>query len=592
MIAPLLDLISVMAPRERRRLWIVMAGITAAALIDVLGVASVMPFLALVADPAAAERMPALASIRAWLGISDARQFTLVMGLVALGVILLNSGLNAALTWAQLLFSNLVGFSLSRRLLRRYLARDRLFFAHRNSAELSKNILNEVDRVVSGVLSPSLILVSRAFAATAIVILLLVIEPWLAVLLAAGFGGIYVLIYLFMRNRLNRLGQTAVRGNEQRFQVVAESFATLDELKLYGRVAAFARRYDAPGRAFARANALSMVISQTPRFLLEPLAFGSIVVIVLFALWSGGNIAAVLPVAGLFAYAGYRLMPAFQNIFVAVSSIRFYRPAVRIVVDAVGGEDEPLLQDERTSAPIPFSRAIELRDISIALSDSGRATLRSISLDIQAHTTVGLVGKTGCGKSTLVGVITGLLRPTSGTVSIDGRLLDEESLPGWQRHIGYVPQEIVLTDDTVSANIALGVPEERIDQKAVERAARIAGIHDFIVAELPGGYDGRVGERGARISGGQRQRIGIARALYHDPDVIVFDEATSALDNETEQAVMKAIEELAGTRTIIMIAHRLTTLRRADVIHLMDEGRVIASGRLADIAPRLGDAVA
>jgi ABC-type multidrug transport system fused ATPase/permease subunit len=297
-------------------------------------------------------------------------------------------------------------------------------------------------------------------------------------------------------------------------------------------------------------------------------------------------------VAGLFAYAGYRLMPAFQNIFVATSSIRFYRPAVRIVVDAVSGEEEPSLWDERTSEVMPFSRAIELRDLSIALSDSGRATLRSINLDIQAHTTVGLVGKTGCGKSTLVGVITGLLRPTSGTVSIDGRLLDEESLPGWQRHIGYVPQEIVLTDDTVSANIALGVPEEKIDRQAVERAARIAGIHEFIVAELPGGYDGRVGERGARISGGQRQRIGIARALYHDPDVIIFDEATSALDNETEQAVMKAIEELAGTRTIIMIAHRLTTLRHADVIHLMDEGRVIASGRFADIAPRLGDAVA
>ena len=592
MIRPLIDLVSVMAPYERRRLWIIMAGVAVAGLIDVLGVASVMPFLALVADPTAADRLPALAAIRTWLGISDPRLFTLVMGLVALSVILLNSALNAALTWAQLLFSNLVGFTLSRRLLGRYLARDRLFFAHRNSAELSKNILNEVDRVVGGVLSPSLILVSRAFAALAIVMLLLVIEPGLAALLAVGFGGIYVLIYLFMRNRLNQLGQAAVRDNEQRFQVVSESFGTLDELKLYGRVTAFARRYDRPGRAYAKANALSMVIGQMPRFVLEPLAFGSIVVIVLFALWSGGNIAAVLPVAGLFAYAGYRLIPAFQNIFVAISSIRFYRPAVRIVVDAVSGEDVSLLSETRTGALIPFSHAIELRDVSISLSDSGRATLDSVTLNIAAHTTVGLIGKTGCGKSTLVGVITGLLRPTSGTVRIDGRLLDEENLPGWQSHIGYVPQEIVLTDDTVSANIALGVPEENIDHRAVERAARTAGIHDFIATELPGGYKGRVGERGARISGGQRQRIGIARALYHDPDVIIFDEATSALDHETEQAVMTAIEELSGTRTIIMIAHRLTTLRRADMVHLMDGGRVIASGDLAEIAPHLGDAVA
>jgi ABC-type bacteriocin/lantibiotic exporter with double-glycine peptidase domain len=226
------------------------------------------------------------------------------------------------------------------------------------------------------------------------------------------------------------------------------------------------------------------------------------------------------------------------------------------------------------------------------LGDSDRVTLRSIDLDILAHTTIGLIGKTGCGKSTLVGVIMGLLRPTSGTIRIDGQLLDERNLAGWQRHIGYVPQVIVLTDDTVAANIALGVPEEKIDYHAVERAARAAGIHEFIAMELPGGYQGRVGERGARISGGQRQRIGIARALYHDPDVIVFDEATSALDHETEQAVMMAIEQLAGTRTIIMIAHRLTTLQRADVVHLMDDGRVIASGNLADIAPRLGDGLA
>lgn len=581
-----------MSPRERRRLWSIMAGVTVAASIDVLGVASVMPFLALVADPAAADRTPALAAIRSWIGIADLREFTVVMGLAALSIVLVNSALNAALSWAQLLFSNLVGFSLSRRLFGRYLARDRLFFAHRNSAELSKNILNEVDRVVNGVLSPSLVLVSRAFAGLAIVILLLVIEPVLAVLLAVGFGSIYVLIYLFIRNRMNRMGRRSLLDNERRFQAVAESFSTLDELRLYGRVTDFARRYDAPAYAFARANASSMAIGQAPRFLIEPLAFGAIIVIVLFALWNDGDLAAVLPIAGLFAYAGYRLMPSFQNIFVAVSSIRFYSPAVRIVVDAATGGDDSFPRERGAVTPIPFFRAIELRDVSVFLSESGRATLDSITLDIVAHTTVGLIGRTGCGKSTLVGVITGLLQPTSGTVHIDGQVLDKNSLAGWQAHIGYVPQEIVLTDDTVTANIALGIPEERIDHGAVERAARIAGIHDFVVSSLPGGYQGRVGERGARMSGGQRQRIGIARALYHNPDVIIFDEATSALDDETERAVMAAIEELAGTRTIIMIAHRLTTLRRADVVHLMEEGRVIASGSLADIAPRLGAAVA
>ena len=214
--------------------------------------------------------------------------------------------------------------------------------------------------------------------------------------------------------------------------------------------------------------------------------------------------------------------------------------------------------------------------------EAGRSTLRGIDLTIPAHTTVGLVGRTGSGKSTLVGLILGILTPSSGRVLIDGTPLDAENLPAWQNRIGYVPQDVFLIDGSVAQNIALGIEPDTLDRAALERAARLAGAHDFIAA-LPDGYETGVGERGARLSGGQRQRIGIARALYHDPDVIVFDEATSALDGETEAAVMGALGALGGTRTIIMIAHRLTSLRRADTVHVLEDGRIVASGPPAEV---------
>jgi ABC-type multidrug transport system fused ATPase/permease subunit len=256
-----------------------------------------------------------------------------------------------------------------------------------------------------------------------------------------------------------------------------------------------------------------------------------------------------------------------------------------VVVDELSGE--------RASAPrphekLPFRSEIRLSGISFDY-EPGRATLDGLDLTIPAHTTVGLVGRTGAGKSTLVGLILGILTPTSGTISVDGTVLDAHTLPAWQNRVGYVPQDVFLIDGTVTDNIALGTPPEAVDPAAVRRAASLAGL-DAVIAALPQGYESSVGERGIRLSGGQRQRLGIARALYHEPDVIVFDEATSALDGETEGAVMAALDALSGQRTLILIAHRLASLERADVVHVLDAGRIVASGPLASVMPALSGA--
>ncbi|PXW67133.1 ABC-type multidrug transport system fused ATPase/permease subunit [Methylobacterium sp. B4] len=567
-----------MRQRDRRRLALLGLGLGIAALLEVVGVASVLPFLTLVGDPGAAARVPYLTGLRDALGLTDDRAFLLATGFAALAAILLTSLVNAGFTFAQLLFAHLTGYGFARRLLARYVDRERLFFAHANSAELAKNVLSETDRLVAGVLTPAMVIASRGASALAVVIFLIAYQPRLALILGGGFGGLYVAIYLVMRARLSRLGGRAVAGNEGRYRVVQETFGALTELKLYGRAETFAARFDAPARSYAHALAASLLTGQLPRFVIESLAFGGVIAVVLYALTQGIDTAGMLPLLGLFAFAGYRMLPAFQNIFTSVSQLRFHLPGVRLIVDALEGERP---RRSRTAARLPFAETIRLEAVSFDY-EAGRSTLRGIDLTIPAHTTVGLVGRTGSGKSTLVGLILGILTPSSGRVLIDGTPLDAGNLPAWQNRIGYVPQDVFLVDGSVAQNIALGIEPETLDRAALERAARLAGAHDFI-AVLPDGYETGVGERGARLSGGQRQRIGIARALYHDPDVIVFDEATSALDGETEAAVMGALGALGGTRTIIMIAHRLTSLRRADTVHVLKDGRIVASGPPADV---------
>jgi len=576
----LIDLVRVLRPRDRRRLALIALGLAGAALLEVVGVASVVPFLTLVGDPAAAGRIPYLASLRDGLGLTDDRTFLLATGAAALAAILTTSVVNAGLTFAQLLFTNLTGYGLARRLLARYIDRERLFFAHTNSAELAKNVLSETDRLVVGVLTPTTVIASRSVSALAVITFLVFYAPRLALILGGGFGGLYVLLYLVMRVRLARLGARAVADNERRYRVVQETFGALVELKLYGRAEAFAAGFDGPARAYAKATAASLLTGQLPRFVIESLAFGGVIVVVLFALSQGLETAGLLPLLGLFAFAGYRMLPAFQNIFNSLALLRFYLPAVRVVVDELAGERDPR---PRPATRLPFEKEIRLTRVNFDHAP-GRPTLRDIDLTIPAHTTVGLVGRTGSGKSTLVGLVLGLLHPTAGTIAVDGVPLDAETLPAWQNRIGYVPQDIFLIDASVRENIALGIPPEAVDPAAVERAARLAGFHEVALG-LDGGYDAGVGERGVRLSGGQRQRLGIARALYHDPDVIVFDEATSALDGETEAAVMGALAALNGTRTIILIAHRLTSLTATDTVHVLEGGRLVASGPLATVMP-------
>lgn len=335
----------------------------------------------------------------------------------------------------------------------------------------------------------------------------------------------------------------------------------------------------------ARHNATAGVVGQLPRYGLEVVAFGGILLISVYFLSVKKEMSDMTPFFALYAFAGYRMLPALQKVFLSVSTIKFNLAALDKVYNDLHSSDLKGESKSKESKPLalPLLKEIVLQDVVFTYPGAEKAVLNRICLNIEALSKVGIVGATGSGKTTIIDLILRLFDPESGQVLVDGVAIEGSLIPRWQRNLGYVPQHIYLSDDTIARNIAFGVPDHEIDMESVRHAAEVANLSEFILHELPKKYETVIGERGVRLSGGQQQRIGIARALYHDPAVLIMDEATSALDSITEDAVIEAIRQLTRKKTIIMIAHRLTTVKDCDVVYLLKRGEVAASGRYDEL---------
>jgi len=550
--------------------------------VEVVGIASVMPFIAIASNPEAIQENEQLLTFYNLIGPSSVENFILILGLASLAAITLSNALRATTEYAQARFAAIRANTISSRLLEDCLHRPYVWFLNRHSADIGQSILSEVQQVVSGVMVPGLQLLAKSVTASAIVVLLVVVEPVITLVAASGIGGSYAILYATCRKYLSRIGADRVAANRERYRIAQEATGGIKEIKVAGLERAYITRFRESSSRFARRQASAVVFSTLPRYAMETIVFGGMILLSIFFIISrGGQLAEVLPVLGLFAFAGYRLLPALNQIFQAFTKLRFNEPALDHIcrdICSQNKESEMRASSTARTQKLGLNNRIELTKVYFTYPEARRPALRDLTLAIAARTTVGLIGASGAGKTTTADLILGLLRPQCGELCVDGVPITETNLTNWQRSIGYVPQHIFLADDTVARNIAFGVPEERIDQAAVERAARMAQLHHFTVQELPKGYQTMVGERGVRLSGGQRQRIGIARALYSDPDVLIFDEATSALDNLTEQVVMDAIHKLTHRKTIIIVAHRLTTVRQCDQIFMLDGGRLSASG--------------
>jgi ABC-type multidrug transport system fused ATPase/permease subunit len=575
-----------LAPRERHQAVLLLFLIIIMGFTQMAGVASVMPFISLAANPAAIEANSYLAAGYTILGFSDVQQYLLFFGLVVLAALLVAIAIKALTSYALTRFIEMRSYSLSRKLLAAYLHQPYDWFLNRHSADLGKTILSESEQVIVGALSPALYLISEGIVVLTLVALLIIVDPALAVTVTVVFAGSYTVIYVFLRNYLDRIGAERLSTNRERFKIVQETFASIKDVKVGGLEGGLLKHFDSPARRFAMTRATEVVANQMPRFAIEALAFGGLLAVVLYLLAKPGGLQHALPVLAAYAFAAYRLMPALQNFYAMLVALRFAGPALEALsweLNALAPEVSGNLPEER-ARPLGLSKCLRLERLTYAYPGSERPAIDGLNLEIPANTTVGLVGKTGSGKTTAVDIILGLLRPQQGCVRVDGTPITSDNLRAWQATIGYVPQYIYFADASVTANIAFGVPAEQVNHENVERAARIANIHDFVTQELPRGYETTVGERGVRLSGGQRQRIGIARALYHDPDLLVLDEATSALDNLTEQAVMEAVHNLGKRKTVIIIAHRLTTVRDCDTVLLLAGGHLVAQGPFDHLA--------
>jgi ABC-type multidrug transport system fused ATPase/permease subunit len=554
--------------------------LTATALIQTAGIVSVMPFLAVVSDPELVNENALLNFFFTRLNFSSTESFLFFLGISAFLVFTFGTILQALSHWIVTRFAHLQQYHLSRRLMADYLRRPYTFFLTRNSGDLAKTVLQETGHAVNGVLLPAMRLLGFILLTVTIVLTLIVVHPVLAISVALVIGFCYGSVYMLSRSWLHRIGQDRVLANRQRFTASAEAFTGAKEIRLLGRENEYLERYRGPSYRFAMHQANANVLTNLPQYVMEAIAFGGVLLVVLVLMAGDGGVAKALPLIGLYGLAGKQLIPAVNKIFASVAEVRFNMPSVDNVLSDLGDRQgsRPLPNPMKTTSPLIPKDKITIKDLTFRYEGADTPSLKGINLTVNARSTIGVVGSSGAGKSTLIDLILGLLQPEKGEIRIDDVLLCSNSIPQWQATLGYVPQHIFLADQSIAANIALGVPENEIDYEAVEKAARLANLHEFVITELPQGYETDIGERGVRLSGGQRQRIGIARALYRDPSVLVFDEATSALDNATEQSVMDAIHNLAGEKTIFLVAHRLTTVKNCDVICVFSAGELVESG--------------
>ena len=568
-------LLYLLPSKEKKKVIVLLVMVLIMAFLDMLGVASILPFMTVLTNPDMIETNfilnQSFKSVTI-LGIETKEQFLFFLGIVVIAILVISLIFKAITLYFQAHLVAMSKHKISRRLIKHYIHQPFSWVLNRNSAELGKTILSEVAVVISKGLQPALNLVTQGVLVIVLITMLTVVNAKLAFSIGLVFGLSYFLIYRLFRNLLLRLGEERLSANESRFMAVIEAFSGFKELKIGRLENIFIKRFSKHSKIFANHESTSIIIGMLPRFILEAIAFGGMLFIVLYFMKHSTNFNNILPIIVLYAFAGYRLMPAFQHIYSNFTQLRLVGPSIEKMYKDFSSLN-PIVEYPNQDA-LPFNDAITLKNIYYKYPNSSKTTLKNINLTIPASSSVGFVGVTGSGKTTTADIILGLLEPQKGTLEIDKKIIERQNLKSWQKSIGYVPQNIFIADDTIAVNIAYGIDPKNIDQVAVENAAKIANLHDFITSELPLKYQTTIGEHGIRLSGGQRQRIGIARALYNNPKILVLDEATSSLDYITEKAVMEAVNNLNNSITTIIIAHRLSTVKKCDKIYLFEKGEL------------------
>jgi ATP-binding cassette subfamily C protein len=552
--------------------------ILATAVFEVVGIIAILPFMRLVAQPETLHSNAWLNRIYETGDFSSDRDMLIWMGLAVILLFSLSRLIAAFTAWLTNRSVWSMAHRLSVRLLRRYLQLPYEFFLEHNSAELLKKLVSDVNQLVTGVLLAGSTCVAQMVVAIAIFALLLVVRPTLALASFGIFGGAYLVLHLLRHALLTRLGKERIAADHSRFRTFTEALTGIKAIRTDGAGNYFLTRFESASKGFTGVQPRIQLVSMIPRYLIEMMAFGGILAVVLYLLVTDKDIVAAIPILSLFALAAYRMLPALHEAFLAGAQLTHNLPAIDEVYDDMHGEVEIESVLDPKPEKLEFEHQIWLKSISFQYRAGRQPVVEDIDVKIPKQSRVAFVGATGSGKTTLVDIVVGLLAPQQGCLQIDDSTIDAANLASWLELVAYVPQEVFLYDATVTENIAFGLEPDQIDLARVQAAARIAQLDDFVSRDLTSGYDTRIGERGVRLSGGQRQRLGLARAFYRQPEILILDEATSALDGITEEAVL---DELTGTSpnlTIIMIAHRLSTVKLCERIYIVDGGQIADAG--------------
>ncbi len=568
-------------PFGRDKLALVLMFSLAQGVFQVVGVTSVFPFLALASNPDRIRNSEVGARFLAHLPIMNDRQLLIVAGVIAILALVMSNAVNLLSELNRTHYAHRFGHWLRLRMMTVVVARPYAYFLRRNSSILVKKVAFDVMQYTTGVLIPLIEIVARAFTVFLLMATLLLVNPRIAMGSAIVLGLFYLTVFKLLGRRRAAIRAGLLVANRGAVKEAVQIFSGIKAIKVHQAERYYVSCYSQYSATQAKLSAWIPVFTSGPRYLIEPIAFGGLVLVVLVLGSKGQNLTTFLPSLGIMAFASYRLLPAIQTLYGNCSQLSTMLHTLDEVYGefvAAEGEEQPTNRQRSGNGagpePLRWDREIVLDDISFSYPGIERPILDRVSVRIEANTSVGLIGQTGAGKSTLVDLLLGLHEPSSGRIEIDGRLLTREQVPSWQTSVGYVPQEIYFLDDSIAHNIALGVRPEDVDAERLHEVCAMAQILDFILGDLPRGFATEVGDRGVRLSGGQRQRLGLARALYHRPSLLILDEATSALDGATEAAVMETVHRLHGVLTIIAIAHRRSTLRSCDRVLEIEQGCV------------------
>ncbi len=575
----IIKLFNLLSPQQRRHFYGLQIFVILMAFVEIIGVASIIPFMALVGDMSQLQEDGVIAKIYHYSKITSESHFVFMLGIGVLIMLFFSAVISMYTIWRLSMFANKIGVEIADRLYTYYLKQSWLFHASGSSAQLTKKIATEAQRLTDGVLVPIMQMNARIILAMFMSFSIFIYDPQVAIIGLAVFAIAYFFLFKVVKMRLQRNGTAISNVNEERYRLMNEGFGGIKDVLLLGRDFDFIRRFNITGKTLAYSQGNNAALTLVPRYFMELVAFGSMIALVLYLISSHeGNLGMVLPIFSVYALATFKLLPAFQQIYASLATIKgniaAFESVQQDLADSVQKNLTALIPEKRSLNP---KNDISLENIVFTYPDKNEITLDHLNIDIQVNSVVGIVGPSGAGKSTLIDIILGLIEPQQGQLKIDDELIDKSNRRFWQNTIGFVAQTIFLSEGSISENIAFGIPKEQIDIYKVQNALKLAHLDEF-VESLKNGIDTKVGERGIQLSGGQRQRIGIARALYQKAEVLIFDEATSSLDGITEKMIMDAIHDFSGKKTIILIAHRLKTVQKCDEIFYLEKGKVVDRG--------------